>query len=205
MQRLDRLAAIALLEEAPAAERSRLDPMADAAGRQPIPRKFLARIDLSHRRDVGMAKDALRCDPPPHRDIAAERDDRRNLCLRKIRQAAGMPGIGDLDADGERIDIHFACPETLAGMPGAARLRHELQHAPVLMYEIMAGDLAFVATQPVERAIRRAHAGIMEKDHVRQAAIRPLAMIGGRLHHGRRIIGQECGCHAARRSFSIAS
>ena len=77
----------------------------------------------------------------PH-DVPAEGDHGLDLRIRIVRQTAGMAGIGDLDADRARIDVGFAGPVRRAGMPGAAILRNERQHAAVLVDEIVRGDLA---------------------------------------------------------------
>ena len=74
----------------------------------------------------------------------------------------------------------------LPGMPGAVRLAHELHDAPVLMHEIMAGDLAFRRAEPIQRAVRRCHAGIMQKDHVGRAPVRAFAEVRRRRERSHR-------------------
>ena len=60
LQRLDRLADIALLEEPSTSDRRRFDPMTDACCSQSCPREFFARIDLADRGDIGVPKHTLR-------------------------------------------------------------------------------------------------------------------------------------------------
>ena len=65
------------------------------------------------------------------RIAAAQRDRRRDLPRRKIGIAEIVAGIADLDADGARVDVGVACPDRHAGVPGALRLRHELDDRAV--------------------------------------------------------------------------
>jgi hypothetical protein len=62
-------------------------------------------------------------------------------------------------------------------MPCAADLLHELHDLAVRLHEIMAGNLAFVPTEPVKRALGTRHARIMQQDHIGLAAISPFAMV----------------------------
>ena len=84
-----------------------------------------------------MGEHALGRDAPALADVAAEVQRRRDLRFGIIRQAAGMAGIGDLDADRAGVDVGLAGPVADAGMPGAALLRHQLQRVAVLEDEIM--------------------------------------------------------------------
>ena len=53
------------------------------------------------------------------RIAAAQRDDRRDLPLGKIRIAEIVAGIADLDADRARVDVGVAAPGRHPGVPGA--------------------------------------------------------------------------------------
>ncbi|MNY82384.1 hypothetical protein D3C86_2244490 [compost metagenome] len=59
-----------------------------------------------------------------------------------------MALVGDLDTNRAGIDVFVPRPGTFARMPGTAGFRHELDDAPVLEDEIMAGDLAFGIAEP---------------------------------------------------------
>lgn len=171
---------------------------------QPCPRKALAGIDLANGCYIGVTEHPFRRYGPALAAIATQFNDRIDLRIGELWQAARVACIGDLDADGERVDIVFLAPDTLARMPGTTRFGHELQHPAVFMDEIVAGDLAFRPTEPVEGAIGRAHAGIVQQDHIRLAPTCPLAVVRRRLHQGTAVVSRK-RCHAARRSFSISS
>src|SRR5690606_27649337 len=79
LQRLDRLAALAGAEEAPAAHRCRAHEMADAGAVEFVPGKAFAGIELALRGDVRMAEHAVGRNGPAGDDVAAERDDGGDL------------------------------------------------------------------------------------------------------------------------------
>jgi hypothetical protein len=177
LQRFHRLAGIAALKEAAAADFLRLDEMADAGGGEKRPGKALAGIELSPGRHVGMAEHAVGLYWMAPQNVAAEGAQRLDLRGGEIGEAAGMAGIGELDADGAGIDVGVAGPGGRAGVPGAALLRHERQDAAVRMDEIMRRHLARRVAQPGERLIVIGHAGVVQEQHVRRAAL-PRAVIG---------------------------
>ncbi len=136
-------------------------------------------------------------DPPTLDDIGAKRR-RHGLDLRLGKGAITMfmPGIDDLDADRGGIHVPLALPAADAGMPGPPRLGHQLQHAPVLEDEIVAGHLRQRVAQLLQRERERRilHAGIMQNQTVGQATILPLAVVGRRMDlEGDRTVGRGGG------------
>src|SRR5262249_7999374 len=91
-------------------DRRRLDPEPDPGIVQDLPGKFLARVLLARRRDVGMAKHAAGRNAMTGEDAAAERRPRRNLAARKLRIAMIVSRVGDLDADRARVDVGLTRP-----------------------------------------------------------------------------------------------
>src|ERR1700691_2422134 len=126
LQRLDLLADRAVRERRVMADRMRANIMSDAGRREPIPREIFAGIDLAPRRDVGMSEDARRLNRTAQRNIAAERDHGFDLRFGKRRRTELITAIMNLDSDRGGIHVLRAGPARLAGVPGAARFRHEL-------------------------------------------------------------------------------
>ena len=63
-------------------------------------------------------------------------------------------------------------------MPGAPRFGHKLDDAAVFKHEIMTGDLRGGIAEPIQRALGRGHAGIVQDDAV-GCGIKPaFAMVG---------------------------
>jgi len=56
-------------------------------------------------------------------------------------------------------------------MPGAARLRHELEQASVLENEIMRGNLRGGVAKPPQGGLARRYSGVMKDDRVRRSAV----------------------------------
>ncbi len=111
---------------------------------------MLTGIDLADGGDVGMRKHAFRHNVPAGDDVAAEFDHGFDLRLCEIGQGR-VARIGDLDADGMRVDIRLALPVALAGMPGATVFGHKLVDRAVHVHDIVAGDFAFGRAEPVQR------------------------------------------------------
>ena len=84
----------------------------------------------------------------------------------KSRIAEIVSGIDDLDADRAGVDVGLARPGRHAGVPGAARLRHELHDAAVLVDEVMARHPRLGVAQPIERRLGALHAGVVQQDDV---------------------------------------
>ena len=92
-------------------ERRGAHPVTDAGFTEQAPWKFLARILLAGRRNVGMRKDTVGTDRPTSGDDrSAKRDDGRSLTQRKIWIAELMARIDDLDADRGGVDVGLALP-----------------------------------------------------------------------------------------------
>src|SRR5690606_23959195 len=169
-----------------------------------LPWEIFTGVDLANRRNIAVREHALRGNTPSSATIETQFDDGLDLQVWKIRQPARVPGIGDLDADRGRVDIDLPHPEALTRVPGAIRLAHELLDASVFMHEVVTGDLAFRRAKPLQRAVRRCHAGVMQEDDVRGASACPFAEIRRRRGCRAGIVTCECAL-AAQRSFSIAS
>ena len=86
-------------------------------------------------------------------NVAAKRLHRLHLRIGKFEVAELVAGIVDLDADRAGIEVGLAGPQALPGMPGALVLAHHLGDAPLLVDEIVAGDLRLLPRQPVERRL----------------------------------------------------
>ena len=99
--------------------------MAEARPMQAGPGKKFAGVFLSRGRDIRMRENALRGNFQPLRNVADQSDGRVDLRLRVGRGAAVMAGIDQFDADGTRIDVGLAVPETLAPACQARRDRQK--------------------------------------------------------------------------------
>lgn len=116
-------------------------PNADVGSGQFPPGKAFARIGLALRRDVGVADDHGRGNPPAVDDIAAKFRQRGNLL--SVETALAERAVADLDADGGRIDVGDAAPEGDAGMPGAFVFADALINGAVVINDVMSGKLQF--------------------------------------------------------------
>ena len=105
-------------------------------------------------------------------DVAAERDDRRDLGRGKIRIAEIVPGIDDFNPNRARIDIVILFPDRHAGMPGAPRFGDELHDRAVLEHNIMTRHLAGGFAQAFDRVLPARHAGVVQDDDVEVAVAR---------------------------------
>src|SRR5262249_9195219 len=123
-------------------DRCRLHPMADAGFVKRTPGKFLAWVLLAGGRNIGMSQDSRRRNRNAGLNAAAERRHRGNLAFWKIRVAVVMTGIGDFDSDRTRIDVGFAGPFRLAGVPSPAAFRNHLNDPTILEYKIVGRDIA---------------------------------------------------------------
>ena len=150
-----------------------LDPEPDAGSSEPRPIEFLSRIALASRRDIGVGHHPLGPDGVAAQDVEAERLHASHLRLWEIAVAELVAGIMNLDADRAGVEVGFAGPQALPGMPGAFELAHHLGDASILVDKVVAGDLRLFPGQPVERGVRGLHAGVMQHEHVRHAAVSP--------------------------------
>jgi hypothetical protein len=73
--------------------------MAHAFPMQALPREGLTRIELAAGRNVGVAENPDRRDPPPGSYILGQGRNAVDLRVRERGQATWMAGIGDLDPD----------------------------------------------------------------------------------------------------------
>jgi peptidase M48-like protein/PDZ domain-containing protein len=126
-----------------------------------VPREELAGIFLARWGDIRMANDVAAADPVALLDVGDERDQRGDLLVRKRPIPEFVAGIDDLDPDARRIDVGHAAPPRLASVPGALRLLDEAINRPVLVDEIVAGDLRLGRGQAIEGAFGVRHSGIM--------------------------------------------
>ena len=79
--------------------------------RKTRPRKELAGIFLAVRGDIGMADNAAISDFPAPSNLIEQRDQGFDLEVRKGAVAELVPGIDQLNADRDRVDIALALPE----------------------------------------------------------------------------------------------
>ena len=186
LQRGDRRAGVADPERLVADDWGRSQIMSNALESQRVPGEKLAGIDLAPHGDVGMGQHALFRYAAAFANIARQRGDRRDL-PRRIGAWIVVTGMHDFDADRGRVHVGFAAPKALAGVPGASRLRHELEHAAVLFDEVMGGDLRRRVAEQIERARSRRHAGVMQDQHGDRP--QPFAMVRGGDNSGERIVG----------------
>ena len=126
-------------------------------------------------------------------DAAAQRDHGGDLAQRKVRIAPVMAAIDDLDADRTGIDVFLAGPGRHAGMPGALGFRDALHDAAVLQHDVMRRYVGARGAQLRDRALDVGHAGVVQHDHVGQAALVAVAIVRRRDDvGGDRGIGGEC-------------
>ena len=79
--------------------------------RKTRPRKELAGIFLAVRRNIGVTDNAAISYFPAASDLIKQRDQGFDLEVRKGAVAELMPGIDQLNADGDGVDIALALPE----------------------------------------------------------------------------------------------
>ena len=100
-----------------------------------------------------------------------------------------MAGIVDLDADRAGIEVGLSRPQALAGMPGPLLFGDELGDPSLLVDEVMTRDARLWPRQPIERAFRRLHAGVMQDEHVGLQPVAPrLAVRRGTPQRGERTV-----------------
>ena len=121
----------------------------------------------------------MRRDLPPRDDVLAQRDDGRDL---RGRIGVGRPAVlmalmRDLDADRHVVHVGLAVPDAAAGVPGPARLGHELQQRAVGHYHVMGGDLHDRIAQQLDRGLAGRHARVMQDERIRRAAPFALAVV----------------------------
>lgn len=108
---------------------------------QPLPGKRRARVQLARGRDVRVCQHVPGLDAMPLDDIPGQGDQRFNLAVGVGHpadplgglQLAADPGlvgalIDNLDADGGIVEADAVAPTAGAGVPGTARLGHQLKH-----------------------------------------------------------------------------
>ena len=110
-------------------------------------------------------------------DAAAQRDHGGDLAQREIRIAPVMAAVNDLDPDRAGIDVFLAGPARHAGMPGALALRHALHDAAVFQHDVVRRDLGARGAKLGDRAFHIRHAGVVQHDHVGQAALVAVAIV----------------------------
>jgi hypothetical protein len=62
--------------------------------------------------------------------------------------------------------------------------RYALHDAAVFEHDVMRRNLAVGRAQPLQRVVAGRHAGVVQQDHVRRAAVLALVVIGRRHHLG---------------------
>jgi hypothetical protein len=110
-------------------------------------------------------------------NAAAERRHRSDLAPRKIRIPVIMTWIGDLDADGARVDVARPRPGGGSGMPSASRFGDKLDDVAVRQNHVMGGYLGCRRAKLPDRGLIVRHACIVQDDHVGRRAIPALAVI----------------------------
>jgi hypothetical protein len=111
-------------------------------------------------------------------DVAAQRDHGIDLGVRKIGIAEAVAAVADLDADRARIDVGLVFPARDAGVPGPARLWHELPDLAALVDDVMARHLGDRITQARQRCRRVRGAGVVEQQNVGGELRRPRPVVG---------------------------
>ena len=152
--------------------------------------KAFARIGLALRRDVGVADDHGRGNPPAVDDIAAKFRQRGNLL--SVETALAERAVADLDADGGRIDVGDAAPEGDAGMPGAFVFADALINGAVVINDVMSGKLQFFQ-------LRNPFPGIVSHGVDDQHADRKFAFV----KEGKRAVCDHGGPHSLMVDSSI--
>src|SRR5690606_23390245 len=110
---------VAKLQDGAAADRLRLDVVADAGTVKASPVELLAGVDLARRRHVRVGEDALGRDGVAGDDVPAQRLEGDKLRFRKVGIEGVVAGVLYLDPDRARVDVAFSRPERHTRVPGA--------------------------------------------------------------------------------------
>jgi len=188
LQRFDLDPLRAALQTRAVFERAGRDVMADPRLGQGFPRKIFAGIDLAVGRNVRMRQHPLRRDPPARDNILAEPDDGFDLRRRIGGRAAPVPRIGDFNPDRDIVHVSLAGPIAAAGVPGAARLRHELQQAAILQHEIMRRHFRDRVAKLPQGGLSGRQASVMQDDRVRRPPFAFAVVRRGMKRRGKRTI-----------------
>ncbi len=81
-----------------------------------------------------------------------------------------MAWVDDLDADRSGVAVAVALPERDPRVPGAALLGDQSEDATVLLDQIVGRHLGLRIAQALQRLLARAHAGVVQHQHVRRRA-----------------------------------
>jgi hypothetical protein len=88
-----------------------------------------------------------------------------------------VTAIDDLDPDRAGIDVFLAGPKGHAGVPGAFGFRHALHDAAVFQHDVVRRYVGAGRAELGDRALHIRHAGVVQQDHVSDAAIVAVAMV----------------------------
>ena len=91
-----------------------------------------------------------------------------------------MAAIDDLDPDRAGIDVFLAGPRGYPGVPGALGFRHALHDAAVFQHDVMRRHVGAGGAELGDRAFHIRHAGVVQQDHVGEAALVAVAIVRGR-------------------------
>src|SRR5580704_4241710 len=158
--------------------------MADSRLGQLPPGEMFAGIDLAAVRYVRMRQHPLGPDAPARDNILAERDDGFDLSRWIGWRAAPIAGIGDFDPDRNIVHVALSGPNAAARVPGAARLRHELEEASVLPHKIVRRHFRRRITKLPQGGLSSRQAGIMQENRVWRPAALALAVVGRGIERG---------------------
>src|SRR5438067_12137415 len=106
-----------------------------------------------------MPDDAVRRNPVPGQDVAAQSLEGGHLGFGKGAIAPFVAGIDDFDADRAAVEVLLTLPARNPGMEGAALLRDEPPDRAVFLDDVMRADPRFGIAQPIDRLGGARHAG----------------------------------------------
>src|SRR5690606_9610335 len=144
---------VAKLQDGAAAERLRLDVVADAGTGTASPVKLLAGVDRARRRHVrgggvALGRDGVAGDDDPAPRLVADQ-----VRFRKVGIEGVVAGVLYLDPDRARVDVAFSRPERHTRVPGAVGFVDHPHYAAIHVDEIMCRNLRLRIGQPAYRRL----------------------------------------------------
>ena len=158
--------------------------MADSGLGQLPPGEMFTWIDLAAVRYVRMRQHPLGPDTPARDNILAERDDGFDLRRWIGWRAPPLAGIGDFDPDRNIVHVALAGPSAAARVPGAARLRHQLEETSILPHEVMRRHFRRRIAKLPQGGLSGRQASVMQENRIWRPAAFALAVVGRGIERG---------------------
>jgi hypothetical protein len=142
------------------------------------PGKQLSWIHLAGGGYVGMAHDTICRNGMAREDGVREFQERIDLRCGKRDIAEFVSGIDEFDSDRAAVHIALAGPPRNSGVPRAPAFVDVAIDTAIAIDRVMRRYFRFGIAQPVERLFGRAHARVVQDEHIDCRARRPRVMIG---------------------------